>query len=116
MRLPMNTMPGVKPDAAAAALRDDVALARPRRQWTRIFANAVLGLLALQLVVFLVTNPRFEWSVVAEHLTARGRKKAWIPTAIRHAGNTSGHVFGRAAEPTSDCIVHSGRAAPGFST
>lgn len=59
------------PQPPAAPAHDDVATARPRRRLGRLFANAVLAVLALQLIVFLVTNPRFEWRVVAEFITLK---------------------------------------------
>ncbi|MCP2355781.1 polar amino acid transport system permease protein [Nonomuraea thailandensis] len=46
----------------------DVAAARPRVRPLRWLAGAVLLVLAAQLGWFLVSNPRFEWPVVAEYL------------------------------------------------
>jgi polar amino acid transport system permease protein len=46
----------------------DVATARPRLRPARWLAGAVLLVLAVQLGWFLVTNPRFEWGVVAEYV------------------------------------------------
>jgi len=67
----MNLPQPTSPLPAVVSPVDDVATARPRRHAGRIAANVVLALLGLQLIVFLVSNPRFEWSVVAEHLTLR---------------------------------------------
>ena len=61
---PQPTHPG------AAPLVDDVALARARPHWGQRAALAVMVLLGLQLLVFLLTNPRLEWGVVAQYLTA----------------------------------------------
>ncbi|MFZ8488551.1 hypothetical protein ACO1MQ_14015, partial [Staphylococcus aureus] len=49
---------------------DDVAHARAHPHWGRRAALAVLLLGALQVLWFLVSNPRFEWGVVAQYLTA----------------------------------------------
>jgi polar amino acid transport system permease protein len=49
---------------------DDVAGARPRPRPLRWLATAVLALVALQIALFLVTNTRFEWPVVAKYLFA----------------------------------------------
>lgn len=74
---------------------DDVAHARPRPHWGRRAALAVLLLCALQLLWFLVSNPRFEWGVVAQYLTAanvlRGLGVSVLLTAI---GMTLGTVIG----------------------
>jgi polar amino acid transport system permease protein len=59
---------------------DDVAHARPRPSPLRWLATAVLIVIAVQIVVFLVTNPRFEWPVVARHLFA--------PTILKGLGMT----------------------------
>lgn len=70
----MNPKPDLKrvdaPSAPGSA-PDDVSHALPRRRWGVLAANTVMLLFALQVVVFLVTQPRFEWSVVAEYFTAR---------------------------------------------
>jgi polar amino acid transport system permease protein len=49
----------------------DVATAKPQRQTGRMVVNVLLAALALQAMVFIATNPRYEWSVVAEYITAR---------------------------------------------
>ncbi len=54
----------------SASPLDDVATARPRPRWGRRAALAVMLLIAAQVLVFLVTNPRLEWKVVGEYLTA----------------------------------------------
>lgn len=46
----------------------DVAHARPRPTPLRWIGNVLLIAAALQIVLFLVTNPRFEWNVVAKYL------------------------------------------------
>lgn len=49
---------------------DDVALARRRTSVPRLVAGLLLALAALQVAVFLVTNPRFEWPLVLKYLFA----------------------------------------------
>jgi polar amino acid transport system permease protein len=49
---------------------DDVAHARRRTSIPRLAAGCLLALVALQVLAFLVTNPRFEWPVVLEYLFA----------------------------------------------
>jgi len=51
-----------------AARDDDVALARQRIGPARWTASIVLALLAAQVAVTLVTNPRFEWPMVWKYL------------------------------------------------
>lgn len=46
----------------------DAANARPRIMPLRIVGSVLLTLATLSIVTFLVTNERFEWPVVAEHL------------------------------------------------
>ena len=74
---------------------DDVAQARARPRWLHVAANAVLLLVALQILLFLLTNPRFEWTVVAEYLTAatvlKGLGVSIVLTAI---GMALGTVLG----------------------
>lgn len=48
----------------------DVAAARSGPGLLRWIATAVLALVALQIASFLVTNPRFEWPIVAKYLFA----------------------------------------------
>jgi polar amino acid transport system permease protein len=50
---------------------DDVARARARPRMVRMAVNAVTAIAALWLAIFLGTNPRFEWGVVAEFITAQ---------------------------------------------
>jgi polar amino acid transport system permease protein len=50
--------------------QDDVAQAQPRPRWGQRAALAVLLLCAAQLLWFLFTNPRLEWAVVGQYLTA----------------------------------------------
>ncbi|MEK8052734.1 amino acid ABC transporter permease [Ideonella sp. DXS22W] len=71
MQAALDVNPATRPNAAAAATGPaiDVAQARPRTPWGRWAANALVALLAVQALVFLATNPRLEWAVVAEHLT-----------------------------------------------
>ncbi len=60
--------PGAAPSAGDPP--DDVAHAVPRRRWGVLAANTVLMLFVLQALVFVLTQPRFEWGVVAEYFTA----------------------------------------------
>lgn len=46
----------------------DVADARPRFRPWRWVIGVVLALIVIQLAIFLISNPRFEWPVVAEYL------------------------------------------------
>ncbi len=82
-------------NAATETPVDDVAHARARPHWGRRAALAVGLLCALQLLWFLVSNPRFEWGVVAQYLTAanvlRGLGVSVLLTAI---GMTLGTVIG----------------------
>lgn len=83
------------PAALAPAPADDVAGARPRRHLGRLIANGVLALLALQALVFLVSNPRFEWGVVAEHLTLRAVLKGLgVSVLLTAVGMTLGTLLG----------------------
>jgi polar amino acid transport system permease protein len=56
--------------AGPALHADDVANARRRTSPARWFVSAVLVLLVVQLALFLVTNPRWEWPIVAKYLFA----------------------------------------------
>ena len=49
---------------------DDVAQARRAPSLVRWTVSVVIVLVALQLAIFLVTNPRFEWPVVVRYLFA----------------------------------------------
>lgn len=49
---------------------DDVAQARARHSPVRWLASAAMALVALQVAAFLLTNPRFEWPIVARYLFA----------------------------------------------
>ncbi|KRA25414.1 amino acid ABC transporter permease [Microbacterium sp. Root61] len=46
----------------------DVADARPRFRPWRWVVGVLLALVVVQLAIFFITNPRFEWDVVAEYL------------------------------------------------
>lgn len=59
----------VSPSPPAARI-EDVSQARPRRSPVRVAVTVVLALLALQVALFLFTNPRFEWPVVLKYLFA----------------------------------------------
>ncbi|MCM2250960.1 MAG: amino acid ABC transporter permease [Ramlibacter sp.] len=59
----------VRPSPQAARI-EDVSQARPRRSPLRVAVTVVLTLIALQVALFLFTNPRFEWPVVLKYLFA----------------------------------------------
>lgn len=61
------TTPIITPPRAGAA---DVADARPRFRPWRVVVGVLLALAVVQLLVFLITNERFEWPVVAQYLFA----------------------------------------------
>ena len=79
----------------ANAQDDDVALARPRLRLDRMAVNALAAVAGLWLVVFLVSNPRFEWGVVAEFLTAQAVLKGLgISVLLTACGMTLGTLLG----------------------
>lgn len=81
--------------AAATAPDDDVARARPRPRPLRWAASALLLLAALQLTLFLATNPRFEWPVVAKYLFAPSVLSGLATTiALALIGMAVGAVIG----------------------
>lgn len=55
---------------AVPPMEDDTAFARHRTGPLRWIATVVLAGIALQIVIFLTTNPRFEWPVVLKYLFA----------------------------------------------
>lgn len=63
-------MPALQATSADEQRLDDVATARRRTSIPRVVAGFLLALVALQVVVFLVMNPRFEWPVVLKYLFA----------------------------------------------
>lgn len=88
-------MPSRPPPDPAVPLQDDVALARPRRRVGPIVGNAVLALLAVQLISFMFTEPRFEWSVVAEFFTARAVLQGlWTSLLLTAIGMSLGTLIG----------------------
>ena len=58
------------PVSAAHPMDDDVAQARRHTGPLRWLAAIVLAAIALQILAFLLTNPRFEWPVVMKYLFA----------------------------------------------
>lgn len=58
------------PVLAALPTDDDIAHARHRTGPLRWIATIILACLTLQVFIFLVTNPRFEWPVVLKYLFA----------------------------------------------
>lgn len=56
------------PNSISAPPTDDVAHALPPRSLWRLVAGIIISLVALWLAWFLITNPRFEWPVVARYL------------------------------------------------
>lgn len=64
-------MPSLTPFASEPELLvDDVATARARLNPWRLVATVVIAAVALGVVVFVATNPRFEWPVVWRYLFA----------------------------------------------
>lgn len=70
------------PLTAATPVADDVAHARRRTSALRWVATIVFALVALQIAVFLVANPRFEWPVVAKYLFAPSILKGLSMTLV----------------------------------
>ena len=76
-------------------LSDDVAQALPRRHLGRLAVNVLVAIAALQLALFLAANPRFEWSVVAEYLTAQTVLKGLgVSVVLTIFGMTLGTALG----------------------
>jgi len=74
---------------------DNVALARPRPSPLRWTLTIVLLLTTLQLALFLVTNPRFEWPVVGNYLFAPAVLKGLATTvALAVIGMAVGALIG----------------------
>lgn len=74
---------------------DDVAQARPRLRWGRLAANALLAVVLLQLLVFAATQPRLEWAVVAEFITAPAVLKGLLVSVVlTAAGMAIGTLIG----------------------
>lgn len=79
------TMDKPQPLVAAtppAAGEDDVASARARAGPLRWISTILLALVAVQILLFLVTNPRFEWDVVAKYLFAPSVLKGLLMTLL----------------------------------
>ena len=76
---------------------DNVAHARPRPRWGQRAALAAMLLVALQVLVFLLTNPRLEWRVVAQYLTASNVLAGLgISVLLTAVGMTLGTLVGTA--------------------
>lgn len=110
----MNT---ASPEFINAAPHDDVALAKPRLRIGRWIANALVAAVTLQVVWFLATNPRFEWSVVAEFLTAKAVLHGLgISILLTFFGMTFGTVLGTVLALMKLGRFRTGRAVAGFYT
>lgn len=80
---------------ADAGLADDVSTARPRPSLARWLVTAIIIIAALQIAVFLVTNPRFEWPVVGKYLFAETVLRGLGMTVLLTAcGMVIGSVIG----------------------
>jgi polar amino acid transport system permease protein len=80
---------------AASSVQDDVAQARVRRHWGRVLVNVGVVAAALGITAFAVGNPRFEWSVVGEYLTAAAVLKGLgISVLLTACGMTLGTMLG----------------------
>lgn len=95
-------MPTVLPLTPAQALADspldDVAQARARTSPLRWAATALLALVALQVIAFLVTNPRFEWPVVGRYLFAETVMKGLgVTLALTVVAMVVGSIIGTIA-------------------
>jgi polar amino acid transport system permease protein len=73
----------------------DIARASPALRWGRLLANVVVALLLAQLLIFIATNPRFEWGVVAEFFTAQTVLKGLVTSVVlTAAGMALGTLIG----------------------
>ncbi len=103
--------PAFRPPHPAAAL-EDVAKARPRSSPLRAAATIVLALLALQVLLFLFTNPRFEWPVVLKYLLASSVLQGLqVTLALTVIAMTIGCVIGTVAAVTLMSDYRPGRLA-----
>lgn len=97
--------------------RDDVATAKPRLHWGRWLANALVAMVSLQVVYFLISNPRFEWHVVAEFLTAKAVLNGLgISILLTVFGMTFGTILGTLLALLKLGRFATGRAVAGFYT
>lgn len=96
---------------------DDVSTARARRSVSRTAVQVVLLLFVLQIGWSLATNPRFEWGVVAEYLTAANVLKGLgISIVLTAIGMATGTVLGTALALLRLSTFRTGRAfAAGYS-
>jgi polar amino acid transport system permease protein len=82
----------------AAATEDDVALARRRATPLRWCGTVLLVAIAAEIVLFLFTNPRFEWPVVWKYLFAPSVLHGLATTLVLTvAGMSMGVVIGTVA-------------------
>lgn len=96
---------------------DDVAQATPRPRWGQRAALAVLLLAAAQLLWFLLTNPRLEWAVVAEYLTAANVLKGLgVSVLLTAIGMALGTVVGTVLALLKLSDFRAGRAFANFYT
>ncbi|RZJ12230.1 MAG: amino acid ABC transporter permease [Rubrivivax sp.] len=110
----MNT---ASPEFISGPRHDDVALAKPRLRIGRWVANALVAIVTLQVVWFLATNPRFEWGVVAEFLTAKAVLHGLgISILLTFFGMTFGTVLGTLLALMKLGRFATGRAVAGFYT
>ena len=96
---------------------DDVAQAQPRRRWGRRLVDVAVALCALWLLAFVVGNPRFEWRVVAEHLTAAAVLKGLgVSVLLTACGMTLGTLLGTSLALLKLGAWPTGRALAGLYT
>jgi len=94
---------------------DDVAQARPRLRLGRWLANLVVAAITLQVVWFLVSNPRFEWQVVAQFLTAKAVLQGLgVSIVLTVFGMSLGTILGTVLALLKLGKFATGRAVAGF--
>ncbi len=92
------TAPAPAPLSQAEGTQDDVARARAHSSPVRWALTLLLALAALQVLVFLVTNPRFEWPVVGRYLFAESVIKGLgVTLALTAVAMVVGSIIGTIA-------------------
>lgn len=93
-----SAVPLTPAHALAHSPQDDVARARARTSPLRWAATVLLALVALQVLVFLASNPRFEWPVVGRYLFAESVLKGLgVTLALTVVAMVVGSVIGTIA-------------------
>lgn len=98
-------------------MNDDVAQALPRPHWGQRIAVVLVALIGAQLIWFLATNPRLEWDVVAQYLTAASVLKGLgISVLLTAIGMLLGTVIGTGVALLKLGSFRAGRWFGGFYT